>query len=49
LSAAYDRLINDRISGGVQAAWRKLSNAGPDPRSDLGGSVYLRYRLGDIR
>jgi hypothetical protein len=49
LSAAYDRLINDRISGGVQFAWRKLSNVGPDPKSDLGGSVYLRYRLGDIR
>jgi len=49
LSAAYDRLINDRISGGVQASWRKLSNAGPDPKTDFGGSVYLRYRLGDIR
>lgn len=48
-SAAYDRLINDRISAGVQASWRKLSFAGPDPKTDVGGSVYLRYRLGDIR
>jgi len=49
VSAAYDRLINDRLSGGVQAAWRKLSFSGPDPKTDIGGSVYLRYRLGDVR
>lgn len=49
LSGAYDRLINDRLSGGVQAAVRKLTYTGPDPKTDIGGSVYLRYRLGDLR
>ncbi|WP_152569433.1 hypothetical protein [Sphingomonas ginsengisoli (ex An et al. 2013)] len=49
VSAAYDRLINDRISAGVNAAWRKLTLTGPDPKTDIGGSVYLRYRLGDLR
>lgn len=49
VSAAYDRLINDRISGGVTAAVRRVNYFGPDPKTDVGGTVYLRYRLGDIR
>lgn len=49
LSGAYDRLINDRISAGVTLALRKASYGGTDPKTDIGGSAYLRYRLGDLR
>lgn len=49
LAASYDRQVNDRLSAGVNGAVRKLTAVGPDPRTDVGGSVFLRYRFGDIR
>lgn len=47
-SAAYNRRINDRLTGGLNASARRLSQFGPDPDSDVSGSVFLRYRLGDL-
>lgn len=49
VTGAYDRSINDRLSAGVNAAFRKLDSNIGSFRSDVGGSAYIRYRLGDIR
>lgn len=47
-SGAYNRRINDRLTGGVNASARKLNQFGPNPDSDVSASVFLRYRLGDL-
>jgi|tagenome__1003787_1003787.scaffolds.fasta_scaffold20984602_6 hypothetical protein len=44
----YDRKVGARLFAGVSAGARKLYQNGPDPRMDFNGSVYLRYRLGDL-
>jgi hypothetical protein len=44
----YDRKIGNRLFAGVSAGARKLYQNGPDPRMDFNGSLYLRYRLGDL-
>ena len=49
LAGSYNRMLNDRLSAGANAAVRRLSRAGPDPRTDVGGSLYVRYRLGNVR
>jgi len=49
LAGSYDRKISDRLSAGVNVAARRFGLSGPDPKSDLGGSIFLRYRLGEIR
>jgi len=49
LAGSYDRQINDRLSAGATATVRKLTSFGPDPKLDVGGNVYLRYRIGDVR
>jgi hypothetical protein len=49
LAGNYDRQVSDRFSVGTSLAARKLSTSGPDPKSDLGGSVFVRYRLGSLR
>jgi hypothetical protein len=46
--ANYDRRISGRLFAGVSASARKLTQNGTDPDADLSGSVYLRYRLGDL-
>ncbi len=48
-SASYDRKLNDRLAAGANVAARRLTRIGPDPKSDIGGSVFVRYRLGKIR
>jgi hypothetical protein len=45
---SYDRKVGNRMYAGVSAGARKLFQTGPDPRVDLNGSLYLRYRLGDL-
>jgi hypothetical protein len=45
---SYDRKVGNRLFAGVSASARKLVQTGPDPRMDFNGSVYLRYRLGDL-
>lgn len=49
LAGAYDRRLSDRLSAGVSLAARKLSVTGPDPRSDIGGSIFIRNRFGSVR
>lgn len=48
LAASYSRRINTRLSGGVDVGVRSLRQEGPDPDVDIGGTLFLRYRLGDL-
>ncbi|GAA4000696.1 hypothetical protein GCM10022211_09020 [Sphingomonas humi] len=48
-SGSYDRSITDRLSAGVSASVRKLSIAGNDPKTDVGGSLFIRNRFGSVR
>jgi hypothetical protein len=48
-AADYSRRLSDRWFGGVGLAARKTTQAGPDPKVDFSGSLYIRYRLGDLR
>lgn len=48
-AADYSRRFGDRLFGGVSLAARKVSQDGPDPRADFSGSLYIRYRLGDLQ
>jgi len=45
----YTRRLGDRWFGGATIAARKLVEKGPDPRADISGSLFIRYRLGDVR
>lgn len=47
-SVVYTRTLSSRLSGGATIAARKVSRSGPDPRADVSGSIFLRYRLGDL-
>ena len=49
VAGSYDRRINTRLSAGVNLAARKLNTFGPDPKNDIGGSFYVRTRLGSVR
>ncbi|WP_344698650.1 hypothetical protein [Sphingomonas limnosediminicola] len=42
----YDRTLGARMSAGVSVGARKLFQFGADPKADINGSVYLRYRIG---
>jgi hypothetical protein len=46
--AGYDRKIGARLAAGVSVGARKLYRDGADPKSDLNGNIYLRYRIGDL-
>lgn len=49
VAGSYARRINDRLSGGADVGVRSLHRElAPDPRTDFTGSVFLRYRLGDL-
>jgi len=47
--ANYTRKIGNRLFGGVNLSARKISETGPDPDADVSGSVFLRYRFGDVQ
>jgi len=47
-AADYSRRISGRWFGGVNVAARKLAQPGPDPKMDFSGSVFIRFRLGDL-
>ncbi|UUR06960.1 hypothetical protein [Sphingomonas glaciei] len=49
LSGAFDRKISPRLSAGVNVAARKLTIGGPDPKADIGGSLFIRNRFGSVR
>lgn len=47
-AASYSRFISPRLSVGADVGARALRQEGPDPDTDLSGSVFIRYRLGDL-
>jgi len=48
-AADYSRRFSDRFFGGINGSARKLAQTGTDPKADISGSLFIRYRLGDIR
>jgi hypothetical protein len=48
-AAGYTRKIGSRLFGGVNLAARKLTQNGPDPKTDLNASLFIRYRFGDVQ
>lgn len=48
-AASYSRRIGNRLFAGADLAARKILLTGPDPKADLTGTLFVRYRLGDIR
>jgi hypothetical protein len=48
-AAEYTRRFGGRLFGGANVAARRISQEGPDPKSDVSGSLFIRYRLGDVR
>jgi hypothetical protein len=47
-SVDYSRRLNGHLFGGVNLAARKLSQSGPDPKTDFDASLFIRYRFGDL-
>ena len=47
-NASYTRKLGSRFYSGLSATARKLYRDGPNPKADVGGSIFLRYRFGDI-
>ncbi|NJC04492.1 hypothetical protein GGQ97_000285 [Sphingomonas kaistensis] len=48
-SGSFDRKISLRLSAGVNVAARKFTIGGPDPKADIGGSLFIRNRFGSVR
>jgi len=49
LAGSYSRRISGRMSAGADVGVRALRrDDGPDPDSDVSGSLFVRYRLGDL-
>ena len=48
-AASYSRRIGNRLFAGADLAARKILLTGPDPKADVTGTLFVRYRLGDIR
>jgi hypothetical protein len=45
---SYSRKLGPRLYSGLNLSTRKLYRDGLDPKADASGSVFLRYRLGDL-
>jgi hypothetical protein len=48
-ATGYTRRLGTRLFGGVNLAARKLTQNGPDPKTDLNASLFIRYRFGDVQ
>lgn len=48
-AAEYSRKIGHRLFGGVNLSARKYAVNGPDPKTDLNASLFIRYRFGDVQ
>ena len=48
-AAVLTRELNTKLFGGVNVGARKFTQIGPDPKADVSGFIFLRYRLGDVR
>lgn len=48
-AADYTRGFGSRFFGGLTASVRKVTQSGPDPKTDFSASIFIRYRFGDIQ
>ena len=48
LAGSYSRRVSGRLSAGADVGLRSLRRDGPDPDTDVSGSLFVRYRLGDL-
>jgi hypothetical protein len=48
-AAEYSRRIGNRLFGGLDLSARKYAVNGPDPKTDLNASLFIRYRFGDVQ
>ena len=48
-AAAYSHRLGNRWFGGINLAARKVTQNGPDPNMDFDGSIFIRYRFGDLQ
>lgn len=48
-AGSYTRNVGPRLLTGVNVAARSLRREGPNPNPDLSASVFVRWRLGDLR
>lgn len=49
VSGSFDRKISQRLSAGIDLVARKSTIGGPDPKADVGGSLFIRNRFGTVR
>nr|WP_314445838.1 hypothetical protein [uncultured Sphingomonas sp.] len=49
VSGSFDRRFSPRLSAGVNLVARKFTVSGPNPDADVGGSLFVRTRLGSVR
>ena len=49
VAGSFDRKISQRLSAGINLSARKFTYAGPDPKADFGGSLFIRNRFGSVR
>lgn len=47
--ASYDRKISARLSAGAEGGVRRVTRTGGSTPTDVSGSIFLRYRLGDLQ
>jgi hypothetical protein len=47
-AGSFSSRINPHLSAGADVGVRALRRAGPDPNTDVSGSLFVRYRLGDL-
>jgi hypothetical protein len=47
-AGSYSRKMSARLSAGADVGLRALRQEGPDPDTDVSGSLFIRYRLGDL-
>ena len=48
LAGSYSRRVSGRLSAGADVGVRALRQDGIDPDTDISGSLFVRYRLGDL-
>jgi len=48
-AGSYSRRLSSRLFGGVNLGARKLTQNGPDPKTDFSASAFVRYRFGDVQ
>lgn len=49
LNASFDRKLSQRLSTGINGSIRRVERTGGSIPTDTSGSIFLRYRLGDLQ